>query len=385
MQGTDRFGSDNRIGNTAGSKSVDTGKSMPGSNTDNSQSVVMSNSRVEEGSTNKAYEKSAKSFRDKQEKDDREQKKNKLLYDQKFKQLMCDRVFLTPILKNIVPEYENLKLEEIEHLISPQGDVEVSPELYDSEDVGKGEETKTHYDVLVNCSLPGGETAYVDFFFDLEMQQRNNPGYKISKRGMYYCCRLISRQLKNLKNGSYSKLKKVYSVWVITQGFPADLENTIFNAKMSGDFINFGKSALLRYAKELNAQIDLLSLSLIYLNQKLENNEGQHNLIRYLQSMFNKQVGNPVYNPYAGYSKKREKEVDEVMSFSDVIEARGMEKGMERGGIFGRIKLLLELGNEDIDVINNLMNMDENPLSEERANEMLDEYYKYEVSKSRKS
>ena len=39
-------------------------------------------------------------------------------YDRPFKKLFSDKVFLAPVLKNIVPEYKNLELEDIEKLIN---------------------------------------------------------------------------------------------------------------------------------------------------------------------------------------------------------------------------------------------------------------------------
>lgn len=116
-------------------------------------------------------------------------------YDKKFKQLFQTKEFLTPILKNIIPEYKNCPLEQIETLITPRGDVTVNPTVYSCEDSGKGNEMPTHYDVLVDCALPDNEKVCVDLFFDLEMQRKNRPGYSVPKRGVYYCCRLINRQL----------------------------------------------------------------------------------------------------------------------------------------------------------------------------------------------
>ena len=142
-------------------------------------------------------------------------KESGLTYDQKFKQLFAKKIFLAPVLKNIVPEYKELSLETIEGLITPYSDVKVNPQVYNSEDSGKGNETGTHYDVLTDCALPDGETVCVGFFFDLEMQRESKPGYPVPKRGVYYCCRLISRQIENLGEESYNQLKPIYSVWIL--------------------------------------------------------------------------------------------------------------------------------------------------------------------------
>ena len=96
-------------------------------------------------------------------------KNSKLTYDKEFKKLFTKREFLSPILKNIVPEYNEYSLEQIEGFITPRGDETINPEAYSSEDTGKGSETTTHYDVLVDCALPGDENVRVGLFFDFEV------------------------------------------------------------------------------------------------------------------------------------------------------------------------------------------------------------------------
>lgn len=152
---------------------------------------------------------------------------SKSTYDKYFKRLFTKKEFLSPILKNIIPEYLECPLEVIEDLIAPRGDEVVNPSVYSSEDSGKGKETTTHYDVLIDCALPCGGEVCVDLFFDLEMQRKNTPGYSVPKRGVYYCCRLISRQIDVLGDKAYDKLKPVYSVWILVNDIPEELKNSV--------------------------------------------------------------------------------------------------------------------------------------------------------------
>ena len=152
---------------------------------------------------------------------------SKSTYDKYFKRLFTKKEFLSPILKNIIPEYLECPLEVIEDLIAPRGDEVVNPSVYSSEDSGKGKETTTHYDVLIDCALPCGGEVCVDLFFDLEMQRKNTPGYSVPKRGVYYCCRLISRQIDVLGDKAYDKLKLVYSVWILVNDIPEELKNSV--------------------------------------------------------------------------------------------------------------------------------------------------------------
>ena len=292
-------------------------------------------------------------------------KDSDLTYDQKFKQLFMKKEFLTPILKNIVPEYKYCPLETIEALINPHGDTRVNPSVYDSEDCGKGEETVTRYDVLVDCALPGGAEVCVDLFFDLEMQRENKPGYPIPKRGVYYCCRLISRQIEALGEESYNQLKPVYSVWILINDIPKEFENSVYTAGLSGSFNNCNTSA-----SQLNEQIDLIHLSLIYLSEDFKVEEDQDDLIKYLQSVFTKQVGNPEVNPYYEYSSRIEEEVDEMMSIRESFEQRGRAKGRAEG----MIAILLEEGRTKSEIIRYLITMKRNPLTREQAEEALQNF-----------
>lgn len=292
-----------------------------------------------------------------------------LTYDKKFKQLFTKKAFLAPILKNVIPEYESCALEEIEDLINPQGDTIVNPQVYSTEDSGKGSEAVTHYDVLIDCTLPNREEVCVDLFFDLEMQRENQTGYPISKRGIYYCCRLISRQIETLGKESYNQLKPVYSVWILINDIPKDLQNSVYTAGLSGSF-----NDKFTDATKLNRQIDLIHLCLIYLSNDFKIEESQNNLIKYLQSVFMKQVDNPKYNPYHKYSSKVKKEVDEMMTIRESFEARGEARGVTKGVTKGIIWFMLKENKPDTEIIECLSTMRDNPLTEEQARKALDDY-----------
>lgn len=272
-------------------------------------------------------------------------------YDAKFKQLFTNRVFLTPILKNIIPEYKDCALEEIEPLIQPHGDTRVNPQAYNIEDTGKDKETVTRYDVLIDCTLP--------------------------KRGIYYCCRLISRQIENLGKESYNQLKPVYSVWILINDIPEEMQNTVYTAGLSGRFQDEQKDA-----SKLNEEIDLIHLSLIYLSENFKVEEGQSDLIKYLQSVFLHEVDNSQYNPYHTYSRKVKEEVDEMMTIRESFEARGEAQGEARGKVIGEARgelkgviwFMLEENKSDVEIIKCLSTRKRNPLTEEQARKALEDY-----------
>lgn len=305
-------------------------------------------------------------------------KNSKLTYDKKFKQLFTTKKFLTPILKNIVPEYKECSLEQIETFITPRGDVTVNPVVYSSEDSGKGDEMAAYYDVLIDCALPDNEKVCVDLFFDLEMQRKSKPGYSVPKRGVYYCCRLISRQLSVLdKEEAYDRLKPVYSVWILINDIPQELRNSIYSVDLSGSFHNKELDGSAR-AAELGKEADLIHLRLVYLSEDFNIQKEQSNLVKYLQSVFANKVCDVNCNPYHEYSKTIEGEVDAMMSVADVLEARaerrGERRGEQRGKQRGRIEVLLQVGKTDAEIIQYLTSNIDDPLTEDEAVEILESY-----------
>lgn len=301
-------------------------------------------------------------------------------YDQKFKQLFRNKKFLAPILKNIVPEYAGLPLEDIEKLIiSVKGSEAVATNI-ETEDVGRDSEVQTYYDVLIACRLPDTQDLLmVDLYFDLEMQRENKLGYPVAKRGIYYCSRMISRQLTNLSHADYGTLKPVYSVWIIINDIPKILQNSRYDINLNGtssllnsyeEFDDKNKASFDTEMERLNKQIGLIHLCLVYLSEDFME-LGKHGdaLIRYLQSVFMKQVANPAYNPYAEYSSDIHEEVNQVMTIVGMFEERGEKRGEERGERQGEKRLmnllqqLQEQGRDD-EIKRLIMSGDKHPMLE---------------------
>ena len=111
------------------------------------------------------------------------------------------------ILKYIIPEFRELPPKEImrDHLLP------VEP-LRVGREAG---EAAVYYDAKRKVRLKEGETAECFFYVNFEPHGDFYPGYPLSKRGTYYCCRMISTQLRpNEGRNAYGKLSKVYSIWI---------------------------------------------------------------------------------------------------------------------------------------------------------------------------
>lgn len=88
--------------------------------------------------------------------------------------------------------------------------------------------------------------------------------------------------------------------------------------------------------------------------------------------MFANKVCDANCNPYQEYSKKIVEEVDAMMSAADAIEARAERRGIEIGERREKVKMLLEFGKIDDEIIQYLTSDFDDPLTEEEAVEVLE-------------
>ena len=58
------------------------------------------------------------------------------------------------------------------------------------------------------------EPEKIVLMFNLEVQQDTSPDYPLINRAIFYICRMIGRQQRMIKDFDYSKMRKVYSIWI---------------------------------------------------------------------------------------------------------------------------------------------------------------------------
>ena len=111
------------------------------------------------------------------------------------------------------------------------------------------------FDIRFHAGVPVS-SEQIGLIINIEAQNQFYPGYPLTKRGIYYCCRMISSQYGTVFTGShYEKLKKVYSVWICMDP-PKSRENTITRY-----FIQEGN--LIGRVREPVKNYDLLSVLLL--------------------------------------------------------------------------------------------------------------------------
>ena len=178
--------------------------------------------------------------------------------DEACKRVLAEKIFLARIMKGCVEEYRDCPIDDIiNKYIEGEPEIGETPTHRDSEKIIGSDtedaslrESTIHYDLRFNATAPG-EDGLISLIINIEAQRRFDPGYPLVKRGLYYCCRLISAQYgTEFDHSHYEKIKKVYSIWLCLNS-PAEWRNTITEFRVS-------QNNLVGTASEKHENFDLL-------------------------------------------------------------------------------------------------------------------------------
>lgn len=151
-------------------------------------------------------------------------------YDANAKVILSHKAILAWILKTCTNEFKDFTISFIEkqciegspdigktalHQNTVNADVRI--EGLDTESSSVTESRNT-FDIRFSASVPDSKQP-IDLFINIEFQKDNvHLGYPITKRGIYYCCRMISGQYGTIfVHSEYGKIRKVYSIWICAQ------------------------------------------------------------------------------------------------------------------------------------------------------------------------
>jgi predicted transposase/invertase (TIGR01784 family) len=156
-------------------------------------------------------------------------------YDRCCKNLLSHRTILAHIMKECVSEFKDFDIKYIANNC-----IEGAPQISEvsvhrgnpDKIVGANTEDATidegtvYFDIRFVAVLPQtGEN--IRLIINIEAQNNFNPHYSLIRRGIYYCCRLISAQYETeFTSDNYDDIKKVYSIWICTNT-PNYAANTI--------------------------------------------------------------------------------------------------------------------------------------------------------------
>ena len=256
-------------------------------------------------------------------------------------------------MKSCLAEYADCTVNEIaEKYIEekPQvAEIPVAPDERQSTSViqGTGVEDTTitegtvTFDIRFHAAVPVS-SEQIGLIINIEAQNQFYPGYPLTKRGIYYCCRMISSQYGSVFTGyHYEKLKKVYSVWICMDP-PKSRENTITRY-----FIQEGN--LVGSVQEPVKNYDLLSVLLLCPGDPAsQSSEGILKLLGILlSSKIKAEEKKKLLEQefHVEMNRTMESEVEQMGSLSQGVEQRGIQKGIQRGikkGILESIQALME-------------------------------------------
>jgi len=275
-------------------------------------------------------------------------------YDAACKRVLSEKAILARIMKACLDEYKDCDVNEIvEKYIEGQPQVSAVPVLpdeggtiisgMDTEDKSVREGTVT-YDIRFRAVVPDSKEP-IGLIVNLESQNDFYPGYPLIKRGIYYCCRMISSQYgREFIGAQYGKIKKVYSIWICMNP-PKQRANTITRYRLTEEH-------LVGAATEPVRNYDLLSIIMLCLGGP--DGENYDGVLRMLDVLLSNETSEAekrqiLRNDYnIQMTQTMESEVSVMCNLSKGV----LEKGLTRGrveGILSSIKSLMETMNFSIE------------------------------------
>ena len=163
-----------------------------------------------------------------------EEVNDKAKYDNEVKKVLSDPQILSWILKYTVKEFKDYSIPDIMSCIEGKPEVAthaVHPGHYAEPMEGLPTEStevmsqKVTYDIRFRVKVPGeGSVAMI---INVEAQNKFYESYDLVSRGIFYCARMLSAQIRNEESATeYNNLQKVYSIWICLQ-VPVNSEYTI--------------------------------------------------------------------------------------------------------------------------------------------------------------
>ena len=268
-------------------------------------------------------------------------------YDAACKRVLSEKAILARIMKACLAEYRDCPVRDIEEkYIEGQPQVSSVPVLpdeegsvisgLDTEDKSVHEGTVT-YDIRFRAIAPdSGEL--IGLIVNVEAQNNFYPGYPLTKRGVYYCSRMISSQYgREFTGPHYEKLKKVYSIWICMNP-PKNRENTITRYRLTEEH-------LVGEAVEPVQNYDLLSIVMLCLGGP--DSENYDGVLRMLDVLLSNETSEAekrriLQDDYdIQMTRAMESEVSVMCNLSKGVMEKGIAKGMEKGRAEGMEKGIL--------------------------------------------
>lgn len=269
-------------------------------------------------------------------------------YDAACKRLLANKIILAWIMKSCLEEYRECGVKEIaERYIEGTPQISQEPvnpdEIIDNEQIqGMNTEDSTiregtiTYDIRFRALVPGTDER-VSLFINIEAQSNFYPGYPIVKRAIYYCSRMLSSQYgTEFTAPQYSKIKKVYSIW-LCKNPPKKRKNTINRYSIK-------EENLVGNVSESVENYDLLSAVMLCLGGESE--EADSGVLKLLEVLLSsereadekKKILQEEFS--IEMDRTLESEVQLMCNLSKDVEEKGIQKGIQKGVVLSLSNLM---------------------------------------------
>ena len=266
-------------------------------------------------------------------------------YDAVCKRLLAYKEFLARIMQRCVVEFKDCTIDDIVNKYiegEPHvAEIGVHPNTsnanlitgMNTEDKSLNEGLVT-YDIIFYALAPK-DGSLIKLILNVEAQNDASPGYPLTKRALYYCGRMLSAQYgREFVKSEYDRLKKVYSIWICTDG-PLYKQNTINIYSVKEDSF-VGEHA------EPVSNYDLLTVVMIYTANDFM--DLQNDVIKMLSVLLSRNLDakermNILEDSFdIAMTEEVKQEVDEMCNLSQGVRAEGEAIGIAKGEAMGIAK-----------------------------------------------
>ena len=209
------------------------------------------------------------------------------------------------------------------------------------------------------------ESMTVFLHVDMEVQndyKPSNPSYPVIKRGIYYAARELGSQLGILtETTDYSRIEKVYSIWICNENIPPKLRNTVSEYVLT-------KKDVIGVSDEPERDYDLMEVILI----RRGNDEGSEAIFDYLTGVFTGNLDKIKNYVDTDRNENLREEVKIMSGLGNSIAVKAQQQGMEQG-IQAFVELCKEVGKTIAETVAKVA--EKFSLSQEAADEAVKKYW----------
>lgn len=178
----------------------------------------------------------------------------------------------------------------------------------------------------------------------MEAQNKDNPGYNLVSRAIYYCGRLIDRQ-KNSKDGfchsDFDDIKKVYSIWICLN-HDQSKDDSITKYYVTEECVQ-------NKATNPKESYDLFTVVMLYPSKTYDYEDNKNSLLEMLNVLFSSELSASFKKEKLSHdygilmTKEIDEEVENVCNLSEGVFNDGVNKGIQKGIQETYVKAIIDL------------------------------------------